>query len=77
MALLRVSDEVLQDPFYYDTLCRTFDDMEYVRSYEAYRSTILRVQHPEIPREDVFIFPIFIHFPGVEPFCFDFGLRQI
>ncbi len=70
MALIHVSYELIDNEEMFNLLCDSFDEIKEVRDDPYYK--ILRVQHEEIPKEDVVICPEFYRFEGVKPFIIGF-----
>ena len=72
MALLIVSEELVENEEVFELLINSFDSIEEV-SRDAIRKTrTIRVQHAEIPKEDKVICPEMCEFEGVKPFIIEF-----
>lgn len=71
MALIQVSNELMKDAEMFNLILESFDTFEEIERCDSawvpYRT--LRVQHEEVPKEDVLIDPCFYAgFEGVRPF---------
>lgn len=75
MALICVSIELVSDPEIWDWITNAFDKFEVVDRNNATQTLLCRVQHDEIPTDDILITPEFHLLPGLDnPIVIDWGL---
>jgi hypothetical protein len=73
MALIQVSYCFIDNSEMFDLLIDSFDTVEEVRDEPLYGRKVIRVQHEEVPKEDIVICPSFCRFEGVRPFVINYN----
>lgn len=73
MAIIKVAQELVQNEEFFNVILESFDTFEDL-GWDYYKNVrALRVQHEEVPKEDIQITVEFMHLYGVKPFVISYN----